>query len=100
MVRTPLDIIFEILILLIFSSFNTLLALFKLLGELFASLIFASQASIAGFILAIIIGALFIVFIWKYLFKTTVSLVKLLLVYAGFFVVLIIILFIFFSVFN
>jgi hypothetical protein len=99
MVRTPLDIIFEILLLLVMSSVNTLLALFKLLGELFASLIWASQTGIAGFILAIIIGGLFVVFLWKYMFKTTVSLVKLILIYGAFIFVLILVLFVFFSVF-
>ena len=99
MVRTPLDIIFEILLLIITSSVNTLLALFKLLAELFASLIWTSQMGIAGFILAIIIGGLFVVFLWKYLFKTTVSLVKLILIYAAFIFILILILYIFYSIF-
>ena len=99
MVRTPLDIIFEILLLIIVSSVNTLLALFKLLGELFASLMWTSQIGIAGFILAVIIGGLFVVFLWKYLFKTTVSLVKLILIYAAFIFVLILVLYVFFSIF-
>lgn len=99
MVKTPLDIILEIALLLITSSIKTLLALFKLLGELFASLIRTSTMGIAGFILAIIVGGLFVVFMWKYLFKTTVSLVKLILIYAAFIVVLILVLYVFFSIF-
>jgi len=99
MVRTPLDIIFEILLLIILSSVNTLLTLFKLLGELFTSLLWTSQMGIAGFILAVIIGGLFIVFLWKYLFKTSVSLIKLILIYAAFIFVLILVLFVFFSIF-
>ena len=99
MVRTPLDVIFEIALLIIVSAVNTLLALFKLLGELFASLIWTSQMGIVGFIVAIIVGGLFVVFLWKYLFKTTVSLVKLILIYAAFIFVLILVLFFFYSVF-
>jgi len=99
MVRTPLDIILEIALMLIVSSVNTLLALFKLLGELFASLMWTSTLGIAGFILAIIIGGLFVVFLWKYLFKTSVSLLKLILIYGVFVFVLILVLFVFYSVF-
>ena len=97
MFRTPLEIIIEIALLIIVSSINTLLNLFKLLGELFASLIWTSQMGIAGFILAVIIGGLFIVFLWKYLFKTSVSLVKLILVYGAFIFVLVLVLFVFYS---
>lgn len=99
MIRTPLDIIFEILLLIILSSVNTMLTLFKLLGELFASLMWTSQMGIAGFILAVIIGGLFIVFLWKYLFKTSVSLIKLILIYSAFIFVLILVLYVFFSIF-
>ena len=99
MVRTPLDIIFEILFLLILSSVNTFLSLLKLLAELLASLVWTSQSSIAGFIVAVIVGGLFVVFLWKYLFKTTISIVKLLLIYGAFVFVLILVLFVFFSVF-
>ncbi len=99
MVRTPLEVIFEIAILIITSSVNTLLALFKLLGELFASLIWTSQMGIAGLILAIIIGGLFIVFLWKYLFKTSVSLIKLILIYGAFIFALILVLYIFYLIF-
>lgn len=99
MIRTPLDIIFEIALLIINSSINTILALFKLFGELFASLIWTSRMGVAGFILAIIIGGIFVVFMWKYLFKTTVSLVKLIVVYGIFIFVLIMILFVFYLVF-
>jgi len=99
MVKTPLDIIIEIALLLILSSVNTLLALFKLLAELFASLMWTSTMGIVGFIVAIIVGGLFIVFLWKYLFKTTVSIVKLIIVYAAFIFVLILVLYVFYSVF-
>ena len=99
MVRTPLEIIYEIILLIITSSVNTLLILFRLLGELFTSLMWVSQTGIAGLILAVIIGGLFVVFLWKYLFKTTVSLVKLILIYAAFVFVLILVLAGFFLVF-
>jgi len=99
MVRTPLDIILEIALLIIMSSVNTLLALFELLGELFGSLIWTSQMGIIGLILAVTVGGLFVVFLWKYLFKTTVSLIKLILIYAAFVFVLILVLFVFYSVF-
>lgn len=99
MVKTPLDIIIEIALLIIMSSVNTLLALFELLVQLFTSLMWTSQMSIAGFIVAVIVGGLFVVFLWKYLFKTTVSLVKLILVYAAFIFVLILVLFVFYSIF-
>jgi len=99
MVRTPLEVIVEIILLIVLSSVNTLLALFRLLGELFASLIWTSQTGLIGFILAIIIGGLFIVFLWKYLFKTSISLVKLVLAYGAFVFVLVVVLYLFYSVF-
>ena len=94
-----MDIIFEILLLIIASSIGTLLALFKLLSELFASLFWTSTMGLAGFIVAVIIGGLFVAFLWKYLFKTTVSLVKLILIYGLFIFILIMVLYIFYSVF-
>jgi len=99
MVRTPLDIILEIVLLIIISAINTMLAVFRLLGELFASLIWTSQMSTVGFILALIIGGLFLIFFWKYFFKETISLVKLILIYGAFVFILIIILYFFFLFF-
>ena len=99
MVRTPLEIILQIALFIITSSATSLLTIAKLLVELATSLVHTSQMGLAGFILAIIVGGLFVVFLWKYLFKTTVSLVKLILIYAVFIFILILVLYIFFSIF-
>ncbi len=97
MVKTPLDIIIEIALLLIMSSVNTLLNLYKLLVELFASLMWTSRMGITGLVVAVIVGGLFVVFLWKYLFKTAISLVKLILIYAAFIFILILVLYVFYS---
>ena len=98
MVKTPLQVILEIILLLITSSVNTLLSLFRLFGELFSSLVWTSRTGILGLGVAIIIGGLFIVFLWKYLFKTTVSLVKLISIYGVLIIVLVVILYVYFSI--
>ena len=98
MVRTPLQIIFEILIFIVVNSINAILTIIGLLGELFVSLTLTAQTSVVGLILAIVIGGLFVIFMSKYLFKTTISLIKIILIYGAFVLVLIIILALFFSI--
>jgi hypothetical protein len=100
MVRSPLEIIIEIFLLIFINSIQTLLMLLKLLGELFYSLAWTARTSIGGLILATIIGGLFLVFLWKYLFRETVSLAKIILAYAGFMIALFIVLYVFFSLFH
>lgn len=97
MVRSPFEILVEILITIVSNSIQTLTKIIQLLIEFFISLGVTAQSSLGGLITALVIGTLFFVFIWKFMFKTTTSLIKIILIYGVFIVFLFLITLILFS---
>lgn len=91
MVRSPIEIIFEILFYIVTSSIEHVITVVKLLIELFYSLAAQAQSSIWGLFVSVLIGSLFFLFVWKFLFKETTSILHVILVYGGFILALIII---------
>jgi len=99
MVRPPLDIIFEILFYIVASSIEHLLNVIRLLIELFNSLWVTAQNNVGVLIISMLIGGLFFIFVSKFLFKETASIIQIILIYGAFAFILIIVLYIFFSIF-
>jgi hypothetical protein len=91
MVRQPIEIILEILFYIVTSSIEHVITVIKLLIELFYSLVLQAQSSIWGLFISILIGSLFFLFVWKFLFKETTSVLHVILVYGAFIISLIVI---------
>ena len=91
MVRSPIEIILEILFYIVTSSIEHVITVIKLLIELFYSLALQAQSSIFGLFISVLIGSLFFLFVWKFLFKETTSILHVILVYGAFLLALIII---------
>ena len=88
MVKGPLLVIVDLIVFIITSTIDLIKGITNKLIELFTSLALMATTGIAGFIIASIIGGIVLFFALKYVFKTTVSLAKILLVY-GFLVIII-----------
>jgi len=88
MVKPHLEIIAEILLYLMIKSVNTMIVLSKLLGELFVSLIWSAQTGFWAFLIAVTIGGVFIILMFKFLFKTGTSLLKIIAIYIIFLLIL------------
>ncbi|MBL7170276.1 MAG: hypothetical protein ISS48_04610 [Candidatus Aenigmarchaeota archaeon] len=91
MVKSPLQIILELLTLIVSSIVNTFVLIFQKLVELFESLTFIAQAGIAGLLAACFIGGLVIFLLSKFIFKNTKSLFQVLLIYVVFVLVLVLV---------
>jgi len=88
MVKSPLQIILEILVYIILTMVETILTVSRMLGELFFSLTVISQVGVLGLIISSIIGGLVLFFVSKFLFGTSKSLIKIALVYVALVLVL------------
>ena len=91
MVKSPLQIILELFILIIQSIVNTLKLIFEKLVELFMSLAFIAETGITGLVIAAVIGGIVVILISKFVFKSTKSLLQVLLVYVIFVVILVLV---------
>ncbi|MBD3155943.1 MAG: hypothetical protein GF368_04800 [Candidatus Aenigmarchaeota archaeon] len=88
MVKSPFQIIFELLVLLISTTVEGIRIIFEKIVELFESLVYLAGTGMVGLLISSVIGGLVIIFISKFIFGNTKSLVKILLVYAGFILVI------------
>jgi hypothetical protein len=84
MVKSPFQIIFELLVLLINTTIEGLGLVIDKLVELFESLVFIAKTGLAGLVISSIIGGIVVIFVSKFLFGSTKSLMKILLVYLAF----------------
>ena len=80
-VRTPLDILVEILIIIVFNSAKILVILGGLLYELYISLRIMAYTNPIGLIIALTVGAIILFFTSKFLFKSTISAIKIMTIY-------------------
>lgn len=80
-VKSPLQILVEILVLIFVSSVKILFAMSQLLYELYLSLRMMSYTNPMGFILAITIGGIILFFTLKFIFGNTMAALKVMAVY-------------------
>ena len=88
MVKSPLQVIYELLVGIIQSIVNTFKFIFEKLVELFMSLAFIANTGIVGMLVASVVGAIVVVLVAKFVFKSSKSLLQILLVYGIFVVIL------------
>jgi len=79
--RSPLEILVEILITIFISALKVLFLLGGLLYELYLSLRIMSYTNPFAFILALSIGALILFFTSKYLLGSTIAAIKIMTIY-------------------
>ncbi len=93
MSKSPLQIIFELLVLIIQTTVDGLKLIFEKLVELFESLVFLANKGISGLIVASVIGGIVVILISRFIFGNTKTLLRVLLVYMGFVLVMILLFF-------
>jgi len=91
MIKNPLQIILELLVLIIQSIVSTLALVLEKLVELFSSLAFMAGTGVVGLFIACVIGGIVVVLISKFVFKSTKSLFQVLMVYVIFVLILVLI---------
>ncbi len=79
--KSPLQILIEILVLIVVSTAKILILVTGLLYELYISLRIMSYTNPIGFILALTFGGIILFFTTKFLFKSTISAIKIMTVY-------------------
>ena len=84
MVKSPFQIILELLTGLIKEGVQTFSFVFQKLGELLISLAFIANTGIVGLVLSSVIGGVAVYFLGKFLFKNSKTLMTVLLVYVFF----------------
>jgi hypothetical protein len=70
MVDAPLDLIFEMVVTVLQNTVSTLFSLLGTLGDLFRSLGFVSSTGGLGFMLAIVVLAVVLFFLGKFILKS------------------------------
>jgi hypothetical protein len=70
MVDAPLAVIFEIIVAVIQGAVSTLFSIFRLMADLFQSLSFVGSTGGLGFFLAVIVMAVVLFFVGKFILKS------------------------------
>jgi uncharacterized membrane-anchored protein len=91
MTKSPIQVVLELLIMMIKTTFETFGMVFDKMIELFVSLASIADTGILGLVVASIFGGVMIYLISRFFLKNTKSLIKILLVYVIFVLVLILI---------
>jgi hypothetical protein len=87
-VKTPVQILLEILIIIFINSVKFLISMGQLLLELYLSLKVMSYSNPIGFIFAVAIGGIIIIFTIKYMFGSTIDAMKVVVIYIVILVIL------------
>jgi len=80
-VKSPIQILVEILVVIFISSVKILIMVAQLMYELYLSLRIMSYSNPMGFILALTVGGIILFFTLKFMFGSTMAAMKIIAIY-------------------
>ena len=80
-VKSPIEIMIEILVVIFLGFVQLLIVISKLLYELYISFRIMAHTNFVGFFFALFLGGIIIFFTGKYIFGSTASVIKILVIY-------------------